>query len=423
MTGKERIYAALDGSGSPDDIPMILWDTYGQTRGSTKGNFWHVFGEGKPWWIMSSWEDRHWDMRMDVEAKFQEICDIDWVWDQPGLCPSREWRETHRVVETRGGVYMAGVGPPTYTARDRNVMGGSSRGYIMEEPEPDGSTNVLRVSRDVLNKRYGLDMLDLIKGKEDIERYIVVEKAEELIESGKLDWVQANVERFGEDKFILAGYDRSAAGSAASLLGHTTYLKTILRNPKLIKQITDRFADRMIEENKAYAKMGADGTVDWEWLTGQYISPAHWDEFVKPYTTKVLKAARQSGFKCIQGTTGVGREWIKGLESMLEMPMDALALEEGLKGMYTELSWQTQLLKDKGLQDKIAILGNVATIDVIKDGSSAELEREIKRQVDIGRDYGKFIMSPGGAPITPDTTYERLVEYCKLVRKYGRRKQ
>ena len=61
-------------------------------------------------------------------------------------------------------------------------------------------------------------MLELIKGKEDIERYIVVEKAEELIESGKLDWVKANVERFGEDKFILAGNDRTAAGSAASQL-------------------------------------------------------------------------------------------------------------------------------------------------------------------------------------------------------------
>jgi uroporphyrinogen-III decarboxylase len=421
MTGKERIYAALDGSGSPDDIPMILHDTYGQTRGTTKGPNWHVFGEGKPWWIMNSWEDRHWDQKMDVEAKFQEICDIDWVWDQPGLCPSREWRETHRVVETRGGVYMASVGPPTATARDRNVRGG--RGSIMEEPEPDGSTNVLRVSRDVLKKKYGLDMLELIKGKEDIERYIVVEKAEELIESGKLDWVKANVERFGEDKFMLVGNDRSAAGSAASLLGHTTYLKTILRNPKLIKQITDRFADRMIEQDKAYAKMGADGTCDWEWVTGQYISPAHWDEFVKPYTTKVMKAARKIGFKIMYGTTGVGREWTKGLESMLEMPLDAIALEEDLKGMYTELSWQSQLLKDKGLQDKIAILGNVPTVAVIKDGSSAELEREIKRQVDIGRDYGKFIMSPGGAPITPDTTYERVVEYCKLARKYGRRKQ
>jgi hypothetical protein len=108
---------------------------------------------------------------------------------------------------------------------------------------------------------------------------------------------------------------------------------------------------------------------------------------------------------------------------MLEMPLDALALEEGLKGMYTELSWQSQLLKDKGLQDKITLFGNVATVALIKDGSSAELEREIKRQVDIGRDYGKFIMSPGSAPITPDTTYERLVEYCKLARKYGRGKQ
>jgi len=422
MTGKERMLAALKEGGSPDDIPSTIYSTV-LTRPATRGNFWKVFGDGKPWWIMSSWDDKHWDMRLDVEAKMQEICDIDWVWDNARLCPSREWRKTHRVVEVRGGVYMADVGPTLATSRDKNWDRGYGRGYLLEEPHPEGATDVLRVSRDVLKKRYGLDMAELIKGKEDIERYVVVEKAEELIEEGKLDWVQANVERFGEDKFILAGNNRSPAGSAASLLGQTTYFKTMLRNPKLIKQLTARFADRIIEENKAYAKMGADGTEDWEWVTGQYVSPAQFDEFVKPYTMKVAKACRQLGFKYLYGTTGVGKEWMEGIESMLDIPVDAIALEEPLKGMDTDLSWQAPLLKSKGLQDKVTLLGNVATVKIIKDGTSAELEREIKRQVDIGCDYGRFILCPGNANITPDTTFERLVEYCKLARKYCRRKR
>jgi len=81
----------------------------------------------------------------------------------------------------------------------------------------------------------------------------------------------------------LAGINRSAAGMASSLFGHETYFKLLLRDPKLIKQANDRCADRIIEEYTAYAKMGADGTEAWEWVTGQYISPAQFDEFVKPY--------------------------------------------------------------------------------------------------------------------------------------------
>ena len=411
MNGKERFYAALKKEGSPDDIPSLLSEPYTLWR----GKLWDtVFGEGQPWWIRDTWS---YDIQKQLEIleKTDKLCDCDCVW-QVDLCPSREWRKTHKVVPTHRGVYMVDIGPPAGTFLDKTFREGGQ--HLLEEPRDDGSRGY-SLSKDALRSRYGLDILDLIKGKEDIERYVVVEKAEELIENGKLDYVQAIVKKFGEDKFILAGNDQSPAGGCASLLGQTTYFKQMLINPKLLKQTTEKYTDKLIEEYKAYAKMGADGTEAWEWITGQAVSPAQFDEFVKPYTIKVAKALRQIGFKYIYATTGVGKEWMKGLESMLEIPIDAIQLEEPLKGMDTDVSWQATLLKEKNLQDKITLLGNIATINVIQDGTSAELEKEAKRQIEIGREYGRFIMAPG-APITTETSFERIQEYCRLVHKHSR---
>jgi len=310
---------------------------------------------------------------------------------------------------------MVDIGPPAGTSRDRTFR--TARQYLLEEPRIDGARG-FNHSKDVLQSRYGLNMLDLIKDREDIERYVVVEKAGELIDAGKLDYVQAIVEKFGEEKFIVAGNNRSPAGSCASLLGQMVYFKQMIRNPDLIKKITDRCTDKIIEEYKAYAKMGVDGTEAWEWITGQYVSPTHFNEFVKPYTMKVAKAARQMGLKYLYATTGVGKDWIEGLKSMLETLIDAIQLEEALKGMDTDLSWLADLLTKMGLQNKVTLLGNIATVKIIQDGTNEELEKEVKRQIDIGRSYGRFIMAPG-APITSETSFERIQEYFKLVRKYG----
>ncbi len=403
MTGKERMLAAFE-VGCPDDIPNVLNNT-GSAMG--RGHFWEVFAEGKPWWIRNVWDI---PKLLEVEEKQQKICDFDWIWNA-NLCPSREWRKNHRVMPTARAVYMVDVVP-----KDRLEHVSQ---YILEEPRPDGSG--YRVSKDVLNTRHGLDMTDIIKEKEDVEKYITVEKAEELIEAGKLDWIQAIVEKFGEDKFISACNDRSPFTSTVNLMGVSTALKLMIKNPKLLLQIADRYADQLIEVYKALAKMGVDGTMGWEWITGEMISPTQYNEIIKPSALKVCNAAKKMGLKYIYAPTGLGKSWQEGLESMLEMEPDGIQLEASVKGLDTDVAWQASLLRRKGLQDKVTLFGNIAAINVIQASTTEGLEEEVKRQVDIGREYGRFVMDAGD-PITPETSLERLLEYLKLVRKHARRK-
>ena len=44
------------------------------------------------------------------------------------------------------------------------------------------------------------------------------------------------------------------------------------------------------------------------------------------------------------------------------------------------------------------------------------LKKEIKRQIDIGHECGKFVMSLG-SPVTPETPLSRVQEYVKITRR------
>jgi len=102
------------------------------------------------------------------------------------------------------------------------------------------------------------------------------------------------------------------------------------------------------------------------------------------------------------------------------MKPDGIHLEESKKGFDTDLSWQANVLKTRGLQDEITLFGNLDAINIVQEGTSEELETEVKRQIEVGRNEygGRFVMDVG-SPITPETSLERAIEYMNLVRKHG----
>jgi len=395
MTGKEKILAAF-GEGSPEDIPSVL--NYANLALWRGPHFWNDFADGKPWWIKDAWDIAK---LLEVEETMQRKLDIDWVWGAT-LCPSREWRKNHIVVPTARAVYMRDITP-----------GAEVWQYIIEEPPPEG-----------IHSAYpNVDLSAIIKTKEDVEKYVYVEKAETLIEEGKTDWVEALVKKFGNEKFILSEIE-SPLEAACDFMGPMPSIRLFIKNPTLLKKLVDRTADAVIEQIKAYAKMGADGMWAWEWYTGEIISPAQFESIGKPAIQRCIRAAQQLGLKYIFYPTGVGKDWQAGFESILDMKPDGIHLEESKKGFDTDLSWQVNVLKTRGLEDEITLFGNVDAVNIVQEGTSEDLKSEIRRQIDIGRDEyrGRFVMDVG-SPITPETSFERLTEYINLVRKHGTKRQ
>jgi uroporphyrinogen-III decarboxylase len=395
MTGKERVLAAFM-EGSSEDIPSVL--NYANLALWRGPHFWDDFAEGKTWWIKDAWDIAK---LLEVEETMQRKLDMDWVWGA-SLCPSREWRKNHIVVSTARAAYMRDITP-----------GAEVRQYIIEEPPPEG-----------VHASYpNVDLSGIIKNKEDVEKYVFMRKADTLIEEGRTDWVEAIVKKFGEEKFILSEIE-SPLEAACDFMGPMPSIRLFIKNPTLLKQLVDRKADAIIEEIKAYAKIGSNGVWAWEWYTGEMISPAKFEAIGKPAIQRCIRAAQQLGLKYIFYPTGVGKDWQAGFESILDMKPDGIHLEESKKGFDTDLSWQANVLKSRDLQDEIALFGNIDAINTVQEGTSEELEREVKWQVDVGREEygGRFVMDVG-SPITPETSLERLIEYLNLIRKHGGKRQ
>jgi uroporphyrinogen-III decarboxylase len=414
MNGKERMLAAFE-EGSPDDIPS---GTFYTTLAPIRGHFWEEIQGDMPWWMyntLGTRNDPDFSKRLKVEKNLLGVFDHDWVWTW-GLCASREWRRNQAIISTARGDFSVNV-MPTKWGEPREYR----RNVLLEKIPP---YDYNRPSMDVT--RPLIDMADLIQTKEDVEYYVNVKKAEELIEEGRLDWLEAVLKKFGDEYWIQISSSGAPFTRIDSLIGSATLLPMIVKKPKLLHQLLDAAARKSIEEIKAYSKVLAGreglGVHCWEWYTGEVLSPDQWETLSKPYLQKMIKVAQQNGIKFTLSLTGAGMTWEEGIKRMLTMKPDSFHLEEeGMKGVRTDLAWQTEFLKREGYKKDIVLQGNVNTTSLLEFGSSVEVEEEVKRQIEIGREYGKFIMMLG-VTISLETSLERVQEYCRLIRKYGRKK-
>ena len=88
---------------------------------------------------------------------------------------------------------------------------------------------------------------------------------------------------------------------------------------------------------------------------------------------------------------------------------DCISLEESKKRFEIDLAWVNEVV-----EGRVCIFGNLDSIGVLQNGTREELRGEVRRQVEIGREYGRFVMSLG-SPVTPRTSASRVREYVDLV--------
>jgi hypothetical protein len=186
-TGKERMMEAFE-DGSPDDVPN---GTFYTTLAPLRGHFWAELQGDMLWWMyntLGTRNDPYFTKRLKVEENLLKVFDQDWVWTR-GLCPCREWRMNQAIISTHRGDFSVNV-LPTRWGEPRTWR----RNVLLEKIPPEGYH---RPSMDVAKPI--LDMAELVQTKEDVEYYVDVVKAEELIEDGRLDWLEAVLNRFGNE--------------------------------------------------------------------------------------------------------------------------------------------------------------------------------------------------------------------------------
>ena len=331
----------------------------------------------QPWWTIHVWDI---PARLRVEEDLQRKLDLDWV--PCGMCPSREWRENHGVETLGDSVFLM------------DTLSGE-RKEIWREP--------------ISGTRIPIDKESLIKSLKDVDKQIVITKEEDLTQSGRLDYARTMVENFGSEKFICSSIGTPYWIALDHYFGFKGMMINLFRKPQLVERVLEKITACTVEELRAYAKAGVDGIWIEECLgSADVISLAHFERFALPYVKVVISEIRRLKMKSIYYPCGDVRD---RLEPMIEAGPDCISLEESKKGFEIDIAWVNRVVAGR-----TCILGNLDAVGVLQNGTRTELEKEIRRQLNVGREFGRFIMSLG-SPVTPGTPLPRVREYVNIVRR------
>ena len=178
----------------------------------------------------------------------------------------------------------------------------------------------------------------------------------------------------------------------------------------MVEEVLRRLLDDAKEQVRAYADAGVHGVFVEECLSSADEIPLDkFMEFVLPYDRELVSEVRRLGMKSVYYPCGdmTGR-----LEQVIvEIHPDSLSLEESKKGFKVDIA-----KLDDTVAGRLCIFGNLDSIRILQDGTRDELRKEVRRQLDIGRRHGRFVMSIG-SPVTPKTSVSRVREYIDLVRE------
>jgi hypothetical protein len=190
--------------------------------------------------------------------------------------------------------------------------------------------------------------------------------------------------------------------------GFQTMMSLIAARPELIQQACARLLHNWKIKIRKAAALGAAGIWIEECLLDQ-IHPETYRQLNVPILRELTGEIRSLGLKSILYFCGdpKGR-----LTYLIDSGCDALGFEESKKNFTIDIAELAGQIKGR-----CALLGNLDAVELLQKGTHEELQVEIKRQLQAGKDNkGRFIMSVG-SPVTPETPLERVQEYCSLVRQ------
>ncbi len=186
--------------------------------------------------------------------------------------------------------------------------------------------------------------------------------------------------------------------------GYDIFGEDIYKRPEVAHHLMDVATDSIINFLKAQAEIGgrfhrfmvADDSIG-------FISKRHFVEFSQPYIRRIFDAFPDAIkiLHCDANTTHL-------LDVMADTGMDVFNFDSNM---------DIALVKQK-IGDRICLLGNIAPLTVLLEGSPDEVEAESKRLIDIGKPGGGFIFTAGSGTArgTPADNIEAMIKACQ---KYG----
>lgn len=239
----------------------------------------------------------------------------------------------------------------------------------------------------------------------DVEEKVNVSQCNDLLANGHLEYTQAYVKAYGRERFTAGTIINSFYGSSW-YVGLTNRFTLVYDQPELMHALIERLTRRNIEEIHAHAAAGCDAIfIDDATATKDMISLKMYREFSLPYLKRQVEAAQNDGMKAILIYFGGVADRV---EAIVTSGADALLMETSMKGFTNDLETIAAQVNNRML-----LFGNLNPLNDLELKNDAELEEAMRRQIAVGKRWGRFVVSTG-SPLTPGTTLQRMQKYIEL---------
>jgi len=199
-------------------------------------------------------------------------------------------------------------------------------------------------------------------------------------------------------------------GQGRTWMGLKGFLLTFFRDPRLIHEMFDFWADFVIETMRPIVEAKVlDYAGYWEdmsYKNGPHISPRHFREFMLPYYKRVSDFLRRSGVDIIMVDTDGDANLLVPL--FLEGGVNCLYPLEVQAGMDA-----VKLRKEYG--HRLLLIGNIDKKALIEGGDA--IERELEMKLPTLLKEGGYIPSIDHL-VPSDVSYQNYLQYLRLLRKH-----
>ena len=211
-----------------------------------------------------------------------------------------------------------------------------------------------------------------------------------------------------EGKVPIIAYVNCPFTSISSyLVEPVEFLKSVKREPEKIHEFYKQTYPYYAEIANAYKEAGADViTFREEGASLDNIAPKHFDEFVKPYLTELIKLTKPPRILhiCGQCVTGDGKADVVG--KFMECGAEAITIDE-----------RTPIDLARDVVDKAnpgyPIGGNIASM-IFNEGPDERIEEAVKKAIDGGVD-----MVCPGCDFWLETPTDNVKTFVNAVKKFG----
>ncbi len=243
----------------------------------------------------------------------------------------------------------------------------------------------------------------------DAKTKIPVVSADALLSSGFAMHTEECVKLFGDSRFIQSGRILNTFYQSSWYLGLTNLYYMLADEDPLLEYVQKRILEANIEKIRAYAACGGDAIlIDDAMSTNDMISAADYERYSLPYMQQEIQEIHRLGKKAIVVYFGGIADRV---EQIVATGADALIMECSMKNYrndYAEIAAQ--------VNDRLCVYTNMNPVSHVLDLDSAALAQTISDYSSAAKQHKKYVISTG-SPLTPDTPWERILEYAELAKR------